>query len=151
LVQHGEAVPKTENPDRPLADAGRRAVERVAAWVARAGIRVDQIRHSGKLRAQQTAAIFAEKLQPRRGVIAQPGLAPNDDVQPVAEAVVEWPGPVMVVGHLPFLSRLAGLMLTGDAEREPVRFCYGGLVGLVREGEQWQVACAVPPELVAER
>jgi hypothetical protein len=55
LVQHGEAVTKEENPDRPLTESGRQTVEQVADWAARVGLPVGQIRHSGKLRAQQTA------------------------------------------------------------------------------------------------
>ncbi len=150
LVQHGPAEPKEKNPDRPLTAEGRATVERVATWAARAGVEVGQVRHSGKRRAEQTAAIFAERLEPSEGVTQYPGLGPNDDVQPVAEALADCPCSVMLVGHLPFLSRLAGAMLLGDAERQPVRFRQGGLVGLVREGEGWLIACVVPPEIVAD-
>ena len=150
LVQHGQAEPKETNPERPLTAEGRETVERVAAWAVRAGIVVGQVRHSGKLRAHQTAAIFAEKLKPTESITSYPGLGPNDDVQPVADALAECPCSVMLVGHLPFLSRLAALLLTGDTERQPVRFRQGGLVGLIREEERWAVACAVPPELVPE-
>jgi phosphohistidine phosphatase len=148
LVQHGEAQPKTKDPERPLTEAGRKTVEHVAAWAARVGLKVDQVRHSGKLRARQTAAILAEKLQPREGIAQYPGLGPNDDVQPVADALHECPCSVMLVGHLPFLSRLSGTLLAGDPEQELVRFCQGGVVGLVREADRWTVACVVPPELV---
>jgi phosphohistidine phosphatase len=148
LVQHGQAEPKDKDPERPLTAEGRQTVQRVAAWALRAGIEVGQVRHSGKLRAEQTAGAFAEKLKPTEGITKYPGLGPNDDVQPVADALSECPCSVMLVGHLPFLSRLAGLMLTGDPERQPVRFRQGGLVGLVRGEERWTVACVVPPELV---
>lgn len=147
LVQHGEAKPKEEDPERPLTRAGKETVQQVAAWAARMGLRVDQVRHSGKLRARQTAAIFAEKLQPREGIASYPGLAPNDDVRPVVEELATCPCSVMLVGHLPFLSRMAGALLVGDPQREPIRFRQGGLVGLVTEGEAWKVACVVPPEL----
>ena len=42
----------------------REAVEKIAAWAAASGVRVDAIRHSGKLRAEQTAKILAAALQP---------------------------------------------------------------------------------------
>ena len=57
LVQHGEAVAESVDPNRPLSGPGRVTVEQVAAWAAWQGVKVDQIRHSGKLRAEQTAAI----------------------------------------------------------------------------------------------
>lgn len=151
LVQHGEAEPETRDPDRPLTETGRKTVEQMAAWAARAGLKVDQIRHSGKLRAQQTATIFAEELQPREGLTPSPGLGPNDDVRPVAAELADSPCCVMLVGHLPFLGRLASLMLGGNPQQEFVRFRNGGLVGLVREEERWTIACVIPPELVTAR
>lgn len=150
LVQHGQAEPKEKDPDRALTPDGRNTVERVAAWAARVALDVDEIRHSGKLRAEQTAAIFADKLKPSEGVTAYPGLGPNDDVRPVAEALADCPGSVMLVGHLPFLSRLVDAMLVGDREQSLVRFRNAGLVGLVRQGDKWTIACVVPPELVPE-
>ena len=150
LIQHGQAEPKETNPERPLTAEGRATVERVAAWAARAGIVVGQVRHSGKLRAQETADIFADKLKPTEGVTKYPGLGPKDDVPPVADALPDCPWSVMLVGHLPFLSRLAGLLLTGDPEQQPVRFRQGGLVGLVWEEGRWAVACVVPPEWTTE-
>ena len=148
LVQHGEATTESVDPRRPLSASGRATVERVAAWAARVGLKVDQIRHSGKLRAQETATIFAGKLGPHEGIMVQQGLAPNDDVQPVAEAMAGWPGSVMLVGHLPFLTRLSSMLLASDPQQQLVRFCYGGLVGLVQEDQKWIIACVVPPELV---
>jgi phosphohistidine phosphatase len=147
LVQHGESEPKTRDAQRPLTAAGRQTVEQVAAWAAGAGLKLDQIRHSGKLRAEQIAAVLAEKLQPRQGTVSWPGLTPNDDIRPVADQLADAPPSLMIVGHLPFLSRLAGLLLVGDPDRQLVRFRHAGLMGLVREGGQWTIACVVPPEL----
>ena len=87
LVQHGEAKPKAEDPDRSLTDAGAEATRRMAGWAAGSGLRVDRIEHSGKQRAEQTAEILAEGLKPGKGAIAVPGLKPNDDVHPVAETL----------------------------------------------------------------
>jgi phosphohistidine phosphatase len=52
LAQHGEARPEVEDPERSLTDRGEESVRKVAAWTARAGVRVDQIGHSGKRRAE---------------------------------------------------------------------------------------------------
>jgi phosphohistidine phosphatase len=145
LVQHGEAVAESVDPNRPLSGPGRETVEQVAAWAARQGVKVDQIRHSGKLRAEQTAAIFAEKLCPHEGVSVQLGLAPNDDVRSLADAVAGQSGSVMLVGHLPFLSRLVSFLLVGDCERPLVQFRNGGIVGLARDGDNWAISCVIPP------
>jgi phosphohistidine phosphatase len=105
LVQHGEAKPKSVDPTRPLTERGRREAQHVAAFAERLGLEVRQIRHSGKTRAEQTAAILGEALSPPDGVAAASGLAPLDDVQSVADALAQEPQPVMLVGHLPFLAR----------------------------------------------
>ena len=59
LAQHGEACPKDIDPDRPLTDQGREDIERLAAFLARAGIEVERVIDSGKLRAAQTADLLA--------------------------------------------------------------------------------------------
>lgn len=147
LVQHGEAKSEAEDPERSLTEKGQRDVERVAEWASRVGLRVTQIRHSGKRRAEQTAAILAERLKPSAGVIAVAGLAPNDDVTALAATLQQETESVMVVGHLPFLSRLASLLLVGDPNRTIVRFRMGGIVCLLREPQQWSIAWALPPDL----
>ena len=77
LVQHGEARSEVEDPERSLTDRGEETVRKVAAWAARAGLRVGQIRHSGKRRAEQTAAILADSLRPIRGMVAVTGWPPT--------------------------------------------------------------------------
>jgi phosphohistidine phosphatase len=135
LVQHGESAPEREDPARPLTERGRQEVERVARTVARLRLALDlaAIHHSGKLRAQQTAEILAEHLQPARGAVQADGLAPMDDPAIARQAVEQASGSMMVVGHLPHLSRLASLLLVGDPAREVVAFRMGGIVCLGRD------------------
>jgi phosphohistidine phosphatase len=147
LVQHGEAEPKSVDPSRPLTAHGREETERVAALAARLGLGVVQIRHSGKTRAEQTAAILGETLAPPGGVVAVPGLAPMDDVGPVGAALGREPGPVMLVGHLPFLARLAGTLLTDDPEHTLIQFRNSAIVCLAREEDGWSVAWVLTPEM----
>ena len=64
LTQHGLAVPKDVDPDRPLSEQGRQDVRRLADFLGHAGVRVEQFLHSSKTRAEQTAAILAEPLLP---------------------------------------------------------------------------------------
>lgn len=149
LVQHGEAKPKSVDPTRPLTKRGRQEVQRVAMFAERLGLEVHQIRHSGKTRAEQTAGILGEALSPPGGVVAVSGLAPLDDVQPVADALAQEPQPVMLVAHLPLMARLTGLLVTGDPDRSVVRFRNGGIVSLAYEEEKdaWLVAWILTPEM----
>ncbi len=74
LVQHGKPVPKEENPDKPLSNQGKEDVERVASFLMKAGIKVDDIFHSGKTRAMQTAEIMIPKLIPGKEPVKKKGL-----------------------------------------------------------------------------
>jgi phosphohistidine phosphatase len=149
LVQHGEAKAESVDPARPLSDQGRADVGRVAAAAARLGVEVHQIRHSYKTRAEQTAVILGEALSPPGGVVPAPGLAPRDGVHPVAEMLPHEPGPLMLVGHLPFMERLAGLLVTGEAACPVIRFCKGGIVCLVRQEGRWMVDWVLTPAMAA--
>jgi phosphohistidine phosphatase len=149
LVQHGLATSKQEDPARPLTAAGREEVERVARAAAAAGVRPTSILHSGKARAQQTAEIFAEHIRPAHGVHAVPNLDPLDEPQRARERVARAGEPVMLVGHLPHLSRLAALLLVDTPEREIVAFRNAGVVCLERQGGRFAVRWILTPELAA--
>ena len=108
LVQHGDAVPEQVDPQRPLSATGRREVEAIGRLLASAGVRLTRVVHSGKLRAEQTAELLAMACAPDHGVEASAGLSPNDPVKPVARTIASRPMDTMLVGHLPFMARLAG-------------------------------------------
>ena len=147
-MQHGRAMAEAADPRRPLTSEGAEAVTRIAAWAQDAAIRVQQIRHSGKLRAEQTAQILADHLKPAGGVIRVSGLGPNDDIDPVGRSVQTELTNTMLVGHLPFLSRLVGSLVSGDPELQVVRFCNAGIVCLREEHGVWSVIWMMTPELV---
>jgi len=150
LVQHGEAKREEEDPARPLTDKGREEARRIARYIAKAGVSVDKILHSGKLRAAQTAEIMAEALSPRGGVEQADGLDPLADPQIWADRLRTLKEDLMLVGHLPHLSRLASLLLTGRTDLEPIKFRMAGVVCLERdESGKWSLLWAIRPELVA--
>jgi phosphohistidine phosphatase len=153
LVQHGESEPEEVNPARPLSARGRQQAQSVAALAARLKLDVYQIRHSGKTRAADTASILGEALSPRGGIVAVSGLNPNDDVGPIADVLTQEKQTLMLVGHLPFLSRLAGLLVAGNPDVPVIKFQYAAINCLEREQDKWQVAWIVTPEIaeIAER
>ncbi len=152
LVQHGESKSESEDPERPLSEAGRKTVGTVGRHLVKTGLLPGglPIRHSGKLRAAQTAEILCSCL----GLTATPeavgGLAPNDPPGAALELVAGSSGDLMLVGHLPHLSRLAAHLLTGTTERPVVRFRMGGVVCLARQhSDAWELEWALVPELAA--
>jgi phosphohistidine phosphatase len=148
LVQHGDSVPEQADPQRPLSAAGQRQVEAIARLLASAGVRPARITHSGKLRAQQTAELLARAFAADRVVEVAAGLSPNDPVKPVARMVASLSADTMLVGHLPFMARLAGRLITGDEHVEVVAFVPGTVLCLEPPADdRWRVAWMVRPEL----
>ena len=117
----------------------------MAELAAKLDLGLAEIRHSGKKRAEQTAAIFGETLKPARGVRAIAGLNPLDDVRLVADSLEAETEPQMLVGHLPFMSRLAGLLINGDPESEAAVFSNSGIVCLHREAGRWRFLWQLNP------
>lgn len=148
LVQHGQAESKEKHPERPLTPTGRSEAIRVADRMAELGLEVSAIWHSGKLRAKQTAEIFAVRLYPTEGVVEHESLAPNDDPALAANALAGTETAVMLVGHLPHLSRLTSLFVTGDPTREIVAFRNAGVVCLGKERRDWRVRWMITPDQV---
>lgn len=149
LVQHGKARAESEDPSRSLTEEGRQDVARLAAFLEAARVTLDRIEHSDKLRARQTAEILAWRLRPREGIRGIPGIAPNDDPAPLASRLAEETGSLMVVGHLPHLSRLVSLLVAGSPALPIVQFQMGGAVRLDRDEEgRWAVRWAIVPEIV---
>jgi len=149
LTQHGLAVPKDIDPDRPLSEQGRQDVRCLAELLEQAGIRVAQVFHSGKTRAEQTAALLAAPLLSAGRPQARAGLAPNDAVEPLSREIAAWAGDTLIVGHLPFLGRLASLVLAGDPDRPTLAFQPGSLACLERDAAgHWVLLWMVRPELI---
>ncbi len=149
LVQHGAAKPESEDRERPLTDEGRRTVEKVTAWLKSAGVSVDRIERSDKLRARQTAEILAIRLNPPEGTRQVSGLAPNDDVGPIVSRLEKETKNLMLVGHLPHLSRLVAQLIGVPADQIVLQFRMGGVVRIDRnEAGNWVIQWAVVPELL---
>lgn len=156
LIQHATAASEEQGPQRLLTEPGRAAAAKVARYLATLRgqlvcVAIPEIWHSGKLRAQQTAEVFAQALRPTPSLVVRAGMNPNDDPRPLSEeldAARDRPGSLMLVGHLPHLGRLVGMLLAGDARRTPVQFVNAGVVRIVPTEGGWSVAWYLTPTCV---
>lgn len=153
LMRHGEAATAEQDARRPLTPAGRAAIERVAWRAATASFRPDAIYHSGILRARQTAEILARHLGASENVRAREGLEPDDAVPPVAEwlfRLTNQNDTLALVGHLPFLDRLASTLLVGDPQAQVLNFQPGTLVKLTPrlDAARFSVGWMLSPSVV---
>jgi len=150
LVQHAKAASKQIDPQRPLTEEGHRDIQKVAAFIRPLNLCVDYLWHSGKKRAEQTAEVLAEAVKVKEGTIARDDLGPNDDVTVLRNELASAEHSIMIVGHLPFLGKLASLLLTGCESANTVAFKQGGIVCVsCSEANQWQIDWMVTPEILA--
>ncbi len=151
LIQHGEAKKEEEDPARGLTDKGRADVSSAAIALQKMKPTVRRILHSGKTRAHQTAQIIAATLKLEKGVSETAGLAPMDDPGPWVKLVNEMDEDTVLVGHLPFLARLAGLLLCGGQERNCIDFQMGGIVCCKRfDDGRWAVEWMIVPAMESQ-
>jgi len=149
LVQHGQAHSKDSDPDRHLTEKGSQDVHRLSEFVKHLDLRVSAVWQSGKTRAAQTAQILSTAAQTGEGIVEKEGLAPNDPVGPVAEELSAAKDDVMIVGHMPFLGKLASLLVARDESAQAVAFQQGGVVCLQRDEQNgWAVRWMVTPDML---
>ncbi len=148
LVQHAAARSEQEDPLRSLTNDGTLTVTRMANLAKSVGIRVDAIWHSGKARAAQTAEILASAIAVSQGVLQREGLAPNDPIAPIAKELSSFNEDLMIVGHMPFLGKLASALIDGDESADIIAFQQGGVACLERDEDNiWRVKWMIIKEL----
>ena len=146
LVQHGISVSKKTDPDPGLSEKGRTDVQRIAGVAASYKIFPDQIRHSGKQRAKETAEIFKKELNVKKRLSQMQGIHPMDDVRPFSK-ILDGADGLMIVGHLPFLERLTSYLTTGNPDVTVFKFQNGGIVCLdqLKRPYGWVIQWALMP------
>jgi phosphohistidine phosphatase len=136
LVHHAEAVSPNEDPQRPLTAVGRARLDLLAKAVAARGVKPAAIRHSGKLRARQTAEAFLRECNPLAEFGAIRGLQPGDPPGWIRDSLIGEVRELMLVGHMPNLPRLLTLLVTGR-EVPVTEFPLHGIIALDAAGDRW--------------
>ena len=149
LVQHGEAHAKSVHPDRSLTDRGIEDIDRLADFLDKAGVRIERVIHSGKLRALQTATRLADVIAPGVEPEASGLLNPNDNPKTFDWQSESWDMDTLIVGHLPFMARLVSHLVTGDENRSVAAYRPGSVVCLERDDDaRWLINWMIRPELL---
>lgn len=149
LIQHAEAKSKEEDPQRPLSETGKKNIREVSTHLAKMNIMIQEIWHSEKLRAKETAKIVAETLHFSEKFIECPGLTPNDAVMKIKQKLQGATKDTAIVSHLPFLGKLASLLLCGREETNIITFKMGGVLCLHTDDLQnWSVEWMLVPNIV---
>jgi phosphohistidine phosphatase len=150
FMQHGLAVDKSENAERPLSEAGIIQSQLIAEFLKTSGTTITHIFHSGKLRASQTAEIIANGLSIKK-ISANTGMSPNDDVSLLRKNLTI--DGALYVGHLPHLENFVSYLVTsgGQASIFPniIHFQNSAIVCLEKNETAYDIHWYLTPELLS--
>jgi phosphohistidine phosphatase len=119
FLRHGLAAERDEwqgvDFDRPLTDEGRERMARQAKAMAKLSLALEVIVTSPLVRAKQTAAIVADGLKLRAGLVEDERLGLDFDPSRLAGVLEEHRSAdaVMLVGHEPSMSGTIGHLVGG--------------------------------------
>ncbi len=129
LMQHGTALSKELDEDRPLSPVGRDQLVKSAEAVKKLGIGLDLIVASPATRSLQTAQIVAAQVgYPESAILQVNAVKPMARPEEVVEFLHEHEdkGSVLIAGHLPSLEKIAALLISHRGEAA-LAFQNGGL------------------------
>ena len=125
LLRHGIAAAKDDpafesDSERPLTKKGIKKFRKAARGIERLGISFDAILSSPLVRARQTTDLIAEILGQESAIDEIAALAPDTSTDQLLSELTSIEGKehVMLVGHEPFLGKLAGFLLTGKNDSD---------------------------------
>lgn len=136
FMQHGEALPKEEDPERSLSQEGEYHVRAAGMALVKLGTSLGGVISSSKKRAVQTARAVAEALglpDSSHDImdVLDPLTAPEEIVEALKRKGRE--GPFLLAGHLPSLAELAAYLMDCQGR---IAFRMGG-VGCIQV-EEWK-------------
>ena len=147
LVRHGDYISGDINSKKPLSEGGFLDIEKIADYSKRhMNIQVREIWHSGKLRTKQTAEILAKYIEPSQGRKRVENLNPMDPPSHWGDYLKKEKDNLMLVGHLPYLAKLAALLVTGNEDNNIIRFQMGQMVCLTKDDKVWKVHWVITSE-----
>ncbi|MDB4972589.1 MAG: phosphohistidine phosphatase, SixA [Myxococcaceae bacterium] len=117
LVRHGEAIPERSGMDdaaRWLSKLGRAQVREVAEGVNDKGLLPIRLLTSPRVRAVQTAELFAQVLGFRGMVEALPSLSYTVPAEHAARELSRFDEDVAAFGHMPTIAELAARLTGGE-------------------------------------
>lgn len=141
LIRHAQAANQDESryPDdtlRPLVPKGRKIQRRMARELRKRKLIPDRVFSSPWKRAWQTARIVAEETGLSKGArIACHALAGSPELAALAGEIGETRADetIVLVGHEPWLSELAALLLAGKRGGMAIDFAKSGVLGVEAE------------------
>lgn len=145
LVRHSQALSPEIDPKSPLSPDGLNQIEKLGKFLASHSFPLSEVLHSEKLRAKQTAEVLGRYLEPSLQIKEYEHLNPSDPIEPIFEKLEDG---VMIVGHLPYLQKLSGHLVTHDQNAMVINFCCAMVVCLEKLNGRFTINWAIEPKFI---
>ena len=146
LMRHGEALSPQVDPERGLTDNGKLKIESVAKYLQQQGLMFQQVYHSKKKRAHQTAEIMTRLISPEITPAIHQNITPNDDPNLILSEINSWNEDTLITSHLPFIPNLMTLLTGKDAFITPITFETGTIICLQKNNNvNWTLEWSTCP------
>ena len=138
LVRHGDAVSSAENGDKLLSPLGHSEILKTARMASQTiDFRLQNIYHSGKIRARQTAEILSEIIKSENKLKQASGLGPLDSLSIWANRLKTLDVNIALVGHLPYMAEMTSYL---TKKAHDVQFYTATIVHLTRNSDKiWKM------------
>ncbi len=144
LVRHGKYNSAELDPTKGLSVDGKKDITKIGKYLKNAEFDISQIFHSEKQRAKDSADILGEVLK-ISNISQMRGISPLDDPEEVIVEIESVAENLMLVSHLPFVDRLASLLLSKKLNFDMFEFRQGTVL-ILEKGVKWRVVCMVSPD-----
>jgi phosphohistidine phosphatase len=155
-MRHGKAeTPVTAYQERHLTERGKKEADAAGAFLRMAGEIPDIIMHSTQLRSRETAeramaAITAEDILTARKDLEEDA-DPEEFLASVSAEYGRTGKKILAVGHNPFVSRLASIVIRGGRASMMEDLGTGDLVGAESVGSKmWRLRFFMPSATLSE-
>ncbi|MCX8123009.1 MAG: histidine phosphatase family protein [Spirochaetes bacterium] len=145
IIQHGEAVDSSINPQRPLSQKGREQFLRFADFLHIINWRPDIVLHSGVLRAHESAAILAEKFNCE--IAINKSINPNDNPDSIIQYLLQEKRNTIVVTHKPFIDVLVAKILS-TSQTGILTITNASPVFVTSDGEMLYCTAYIPEKMI---
>ena len=147
LMRHGEAEPFGQDKDRILSTAGKNDVNNLSHFLKQQPLKVTHFFHSNKMRAIETASIMSTAIHSTYPMTERQELDSDASIQLLLTELPAWEGNVFLVGHMPYMGKLASYLSTANENLAHFAIEPGCLLCLESAGykSQWQLAWMINP------
>jgi phosphohistidine phosphatase len=152
LVRHGESVSGSDDNKRALSAKGEEEIQRLANFIKPMNLQINRIWQSEKFRAQQTAAILSKSIRTENRIETKKELAPESDPDLIIDELNACGEDTMLVGHMPFMGRLAAKLVLGNEYADIVYVKTGSVICLEQvQTRQWIIGWMLIPEILMSK